>query len=115
MPLTRDFRETVRERAHDEPEFRQALLRGAVRCMLNGEVDIGCETLYDCIEPGVGFDELSRKTGKSRESLERILSDGGDPRAGDLLGIVAALAEYENMELDVQVSQRSRAEQLVAA
>ena len=115
MPLTRDFRETVRERAREEPEFRQALLREAVSCMLNGEVDIGRETLYDCIEPGVGFDELSRKTGKPRESLERILSDGGNPRADDLLGIVAALAEYENMELEVQATQRSRAEQLVAA
>ena len=115
MPLTRDFRETVRERAHDEPEFRQALLREAVSCMLNGEVDIGRETLYDCIEPGIGFDELSQKTGKSRESLEHVLSDGGNPRADDLLGIVAALAEYENMELEVQVAQRSRAEQLVAA
>ena len=115
MPLTRDFRETVRERAHDEPEFRQALLRGAVRCMLNGEVDIGCETLYDCIEPGIGFDELSQKIGKSRKSLERMLSDGGNPRAGDLLGIVAALAEYENMELEVQVAHRGRAEQLMAA
>ena len=115
MPLTRDFRETVRERAHDEPEFRQALLRGAVRCMLNGEVDIGRETLYDCIEPGIGFDELSQKIGKSRECLERILSDDGAPRADDLLGIVAALAEYENMELEVQVAHRGRAEQLMAA
>ena len=114
MP-TRDFRETVRERAHDEPEFRQALLRGAVRCMLNGEVDIGCETLYDCIEPGVGFDELSRKTGKTRESLERILSDGGEPRADDLLGIVAAIAEHEDVELDVQVAHRGHSEERVAA
>ena len=115
MPLTRDFRETVRERAHDEPEFRQALLREAVRCMLNGEVDIGRETLYDCIEPGVGFDELSRKTGKSRESLECILSDGGDPRADDLLAVIAAIAEHEGVELDVQVAHRGHSEERVAA
>jgi len=115
MPLTRDFRETVRERAHDEPEFRQALLREAVRCMLNGEVDIGRETLYDCIDPGDGFDELSRTTGKTRESLERILSQNGDPRADELLAIIAAIAEHEGLELDVQVAHRRHSEERVAA
>ena len=50
MPPTRDFFETVRERARDEPEFRKALLKEAVRCMLNGEVEIGCETLHNEID-----------------------------------------------------------------
>ena len=115
MPPTRDYRETFWERARREPEFRHELLKSAARCMLNGEPEVGRIMLRDFVVAAIGIDELSQKIGKSRESLEHVLSDGSDPRADDLLGIVAALAEYENMELDVQVTQRSRAEQLVAA
>jgi hypothetical protein len=41
MALTKDFRETVRERAQREPAFRRALLREAVEQMLSGDVDTG--------------------------------------------------------------------------
>ena len=114
MP-TRDFKETFRERAREEPEFREELLKSAVRCMLNGEVEVGRIMLRDFVVAAIGIDELSQKIGKSRESLEEVLSDGSDPREDDLLGIIAALAEHEDIELDVQVVQRSRAEQLVEA
>ena len=114
MP-TRDHIETVRERAQVDPEFGKALLREAMSCMLNGEPRIGRIMLRDFVVAAIGIDELSHKIGESRETLERILSDGGNPSADDLLGIVAAIAQHEGLELDVQVSQRSRTEQLVAA
>ena len=41
MPLTRDFNETVKARARRDPEFREGLLREAVRALLRGEVEIG--------------------------------------------------------------------------
>ncbi len=41
MPLTRDFKETVRARAAREPEFRKELLREAVECLFAGDVDTG--------------------------------------------------------------------------
>jgi len=115
MPLTRDFKETVQERARREPEFRQELLKSATRCVLNGEPRVGRTMLRDYIAADTDFDELSRKTGETRESLERILSDGGDPRADDLLCIVAAIAEHEGLELDVQVAHRGHSEERVAA
>ena len=114
MP-TRDHIETVRERAQIDPEFRHALLKEATSCVLNGEPRIGRILLRDYIDVAMGFEELSRKTGETRESLERILSQIGEPRADDLLAIVTAIAEHEDVEIDVQVAQRSRAEQLVAA
>lgn len=36
MPLTHDFKETIRARAQREPKFRQALLCEAVESYLNG-------------------------------------------------------------------------------
>ena len=37
MPLTHDFKETIRARAQRDPNFRQALLREAVECVINGD------------------------------------------------------------------------------
>ena len=115
MPLTRDFKETVHERARREPELRLELLKSATRCVLNGEPRVGRTMLRDYIAADTDFDELSRKTGESRESLERILSQNGDPRADDLLAIIAAIAEHEGLELDVQVAPRGQSEERVAA
>ena len=104
MPLTRDFKETVRERARDEPEFREELLKSAVRCMLNGEVEVGRIILSDYINSGERNDSLMHK-----------LSANDNPSAEDLLAIIAAIAEHEDVEIDVRVAQRSRTEQLVEA
>jgi len=41
MPLTKDFRETIRERAQREPRFRKALLREAIELMLSGDEKTG--------------------------------------------------------------------------
>ena len=41
MALTRDFRETIRDRAQQEPKFRKALLREAIELMLSGDERTG--------------------------------------------------------------------------
>ena len=114
MP-TRDFIESVRERAQSDPDFGKALLREAMSCMLNGEPKIGRLLLHDYADAVIGFDDLSRKTGKRPKDLERMLSRDGDPSAGDLLGVIAAIAKHEGIELDVPVTQRSHAEEPLAA
>ena len=113
--LTRDYRETLRERAQDEPEFGHELLKGAVQCMLNGEPKIGRLRLHNYVYASLGFEELAQKTGKSLEDLEHILSDGSDPSACDLLGIVAVVAKHEGIALDVQVVPRGHYERQLAA
>ncbi len=37
MPLTHDFKETIRARMQHDPRFRHALLREAVDCIFNGD------------------------------------------------------------------------------
>jgi len=41
MALTKDFRETIRERAQREPQFRKVLLREAIELMLSGDEKTG--------------------------------------------------------------------------
>ena len=114
MP-TRDFIESVRERARSDSDFGKSLLREAMSCMVKGEPRIGRLLLRDYADAVIGFDELSQKTGKQRDDLEHMLSRDGDPSAGDLFGIVAAVAKHEGIELEVLVVPRVQAEQRLAA
>jgi hypothetical protein len=41
MALTRDFRDTIRERARREPAFRQSLLREGLQLIKNGDFATG--------------------------------------------------------------------------
>jgi hypothetical protein len=49
MALTRDFRDTIRERIQREPDFRQGLLREALRLMCNGDFATGGAILRNYI------------------------------------------------------------------
>ena len=58
MALTRDFKETVRDRAQRDPAFREGLLSEGVECLLVGDVDTGKILLRDYINATIGFEEL---------------------------------------------------------
>src|SRR5258708_32249922 len=60
MPLTHDFKETIRARAQRDPDFRQALLREAVECVINGDLETGKAVLRDYVNATVGFQDLER-------------------------------------------------------
>ena len=52
MALTKDFRETIRERAQQESQFRKALLREAIELMLSGDEKTGRAILRNYISFG---------------------------------------------------------------
>ena len=58
MALTHDFKETARARAKNDPDFRQALLREAVECVINGDLAAGKAALRDYVNATVGFQNL---------------------------------------------------------
>ena len=58
MALTSSFRETVRDRAIRDPEFRVGLLTEAIECVLNDEIDVAKVLLRDYVNATVGFEEL---------------------------------------------------------
>ena len=102
MPLTRDFRETIRERLQNDPEFREALLEEGVKCLLSGEVDVGKSVLRDYVNATIGFQELAGMTRKSPKSLMRMLSPSGNPQARNLFEIIGCLQEREGVHLVVR-------------
>lgn len=64
MPLTRDFKDTVKALASHDTAFRAALLTEAVDLLLADDVSTGRNVLRGYINATIGFDELADKIGK---------------------------------------------------
>ena len=101
MPLTRDFKATVRTRAEKDPEFRSALLVEAVQALIDGEPDVTKCVLRDYINATLGFDQLSREVRIPKKSIMRMLSDSGNPTTKNMTLILAHLNKYEGLRLRV--------------
>src|SRR6202162_5980779 len=95
MPLTRDFKETIRSRVERDPKFRQELLREGIESMLTGDIATAKTILRDYINATVGFTELAEATQIPSKCLMRMLGPSGNPRAGNLFVVVSFLRRYE--------------------
>ena len=105
MPLTHDFRETVRARAQAEPKFRQALLREAVESILNGELSMGRSILRDYVNATIGFQGLEKQTRIPAKSLMRMLGPKGSPSIGNLASILNALQQLEGVRFSIKLTR----------
>jgi len=95
MPLTRDFKETIKARAGRDPEFRRALIAEAVECLLDNDFETAKSILRDYINATMGFDELAREVGTLPKSLMRMLGPRGNPQAKSLLPVIAHIRRRE--------------------
>jgi DNA-binding phage protein len=102
MPLTKDFKETIRARVQRDPHFRQALLREGLDNFLSGDVETGKLVLRDFINATVGFAKLGRATDRSAKSLMRMLGPTGNPQAKNLFEIVSYLQRAEGVRFEVR-------------
>ena len=101
MPLTRDFKETVQDRAARDPAFREELLKEGVECLLAGDVDAGKIVLRDYINATIGFEELGMLTNKSPKSLMRMFGPDGNPHARNLFEVISRIQQHEGVQLEV--------------
>ncbi len=104
MPLTRDFRETVRQRASEDTAFRQQLLTQALDLLINGEVDTGKAVLRTYINATIGFDALSAAVGIPSKSLMRMLSEKGNPRADNLFKVISTMQALTDVHVSVKAA-----------
>ncbi len=62
MPLTRDFKHTIKARAQADQAFRVALLDEALDALMNNDLATGKLLLRDYVNATVGFDALGAQT-----------------------------------------------------
>ena len=101
MALTKDFNETIREHLQKSADFRRALLKEAVGCMISGDVETGKSVLRKYINGTIGFVKLGADLDRSPKALMRMFSTTGNPQAKNLFEIVAYLQKIEGTVLDV--------------
>jgi len=102
MALTRDFKQTVVERAKRDPAFAQALLDEAATLFLNGEPEAARLILRDLVNATIGFEQLAALTDKPSKSLHRMLSPAGNPSMDNLASIFQAMRECLNVNLQAK-------------
>jgi len=106
MPLTRDFKETIRARVARDPKFRKELLRAGIESMLTGDIATAKTILRDYINATVGFTELAAATRIPSKSLMRMLGPTGNPRAENLFEVVSFLQHREGVRFQLKAARR---------
>jgi DNA-binding phage protein len=103
MALTKDFRDTIRERAQRDAAFRQNLLREGLELIYNGDFATGRAILRNYINATIGFPELARATRIPSPSLQRMFGPSGNPRAENFFEVIAQLQKQEGVSIELHV------------
>ena len=104
MPLTRDFRDTVKSRADRDPAFRAGLLEEALQAVVDGDLPTARVLLRDVINATTGFKQLGATLGVGEKSLMRMYGPRGNPRADNLLATLAHLRAATRVSVQVKAS-----------
>jgi DNA-binding phage protein len=113
MPLSREFNQTIRDRAQRDPAFRLAMLHDALTALDMGEAFDAKILLRDFINATMGFSALGEATGHHPKSLMRMFSPKGNPNLDTLADVLKELARGEGFVVRVErpfaPSRKSRA------
>jgi DNA-binding phage protein len=104
MTLTRNFTETIRQRATEDEAFRAALLSQALELLLTGDVETGRAVLRDFINATIGFEKLSNVSGIPAKSLMRMFGPKGNPRTDNLFSVLTHLQAQTGIQLEVRAA-----------
>jgi len=107
MPLTREFRETVRARAQKDARYRAAMLTEAINELLAGDLGTGKALLRDYVNATITFDHLAEVTDIPVKSLQRMLGPRGNPTAENLFAVIKALQIAEHITLAVKPTRHA--------
>jgi len=102
MALSKDFKTTVVERAQRDPEFRCAMLVDAINELLSGDIDVAKQMLRDYINATISFEPLAKELHKNSKSLQRMLSQKGNPSTKSLFEMIHVLQAKEGLKLRVE-------------
>lgn len=104
MALTRNFKETVKKRVEQDPDFAKALLHEAVELMLDGDSGTAKLILRDLINATFGFERLAKELHKPSKSLHRMLSTSGNPTMENLSAIFATIKKALGVRIETTVT-----------
>ena len=102
MALTRDYKQTIRERAERDPDFAASLMNEAVSSLLDGEPETTRLVLRELVNSTIGFERLAEELDKPSKSVHRMLSPKGNPTMDNLTGIFSILQSRLGFNIEVR-------------
>jgi DNA-binding phage protein len=109
MVLTRDYKESIKERAAKDPDFATALMQEALTAVLEGDPETARIILRELVNSTIGFEMLAEELDKSSKSIHRMLSPQGNPTMDNLTSILVALQKGLDTNLKVILSSHNKA------
>ena len=109
MVLTRDYKESIRERAERDPDFATSLIQEVLAAILEGDPETARIILRELVNSTIGFETLAEKLDKSSKSIHRMLSPQGNPTMDNLTSILVALQKGLDTNLKVILSSHNKA------
>ena len=108
MVLTRDYKESIRERAERDPDFATALIQEVLTAILEGDPEIARIILRELVHSTIGFEALAKELNKSSKSIHRMLSPQGNPTMDNLTNILVALQKDMDTNFKVILSSHKK-------
>ena len=108
MPLTQDFKDTVRARAQSDPAFCEALLREGIEAFVSGDMQTGKSVIRDYINATIGFAALARATRTPSKSLMRQFGPSGNPQARNLFAVLGCLQRQAGLRFELHPAKRRK-------
>ncbi len=115
MALTREFRETVKDRADRDPEFRNSLLTEALEAIVRGQLEVAKILLRDYINATVGFEAVGKAVDKSPKSIMRMLGQSGNPNAKNLFGVTQYLQQDAGLQFKIVADKSTKPKRVAKA
>ncbi len=107
MPLTRNFRETVRERALVDISFREELMMLAINFLIEGDLENGKAEIRTYIKATTTYEELAEATALSEKGLVRMFGPSGNPSTKNLTAVLRALQKMTGIKISARPSEGS--------
>ena len=107
MVLTRNFKDTIKDRIMRDEPFRRALLSEAIQMLLEADMATGKSILRDYINATIGFEALAAATQRPAKSLMRMFGQDGNPTASNLFAVISVLQTHAGVHLEVKASKQA--------
>ena len=108
---TTDFHDTIRQRSQTDTDFRISLLETVAESVVSGDLDEGKAALRLYVKSTIGYEKLAALVGIHPKSLVRMLGSDGNPRASNLVALLAQTLQLEGIRLKVKATNTSKRRQ----